>query len=302
MAKKKKSKTQTRAVRKPNRVAKKGPSRTMSAKKAMSVALSSRSSDADRMEAMTVAPLAVCDHDDHLHAMLEVLGNRQESIDVRLAALQALQTASFSTSKFESCRKEYIAMLRKVAKDSNLELRQRVFGILAREKDGYAQRKLLEGLKNPSKALLPTEVALQLLSYDVHADAYEIARDIVKKPPSDTAKREALRLLAADSKSAKMFEKILRDKKESTENRQISAAALHSIEPEKLYSQAKKVLLDKSEEDDDLQTTCLTALTQFAADDTGDDEKLLKRIEALKSTASRKVKKSARQFLKKYSK
>ena len=72
-------------------------------------------------------------------------------------------------------------------------------GILMRDKDGFAQKKLLDGLKDPAKALVPPEKALQLLSYDVHADAYEVARDIVKKPPNDDAKREALRLLAADA-------------------------------------------------------------------------------------------------------
>src|SRR5258705_13591202 len=54
--------------------------------------------------------------------------------------------------------------------------RQRVLGILMREKDGYAQTKLLEGLKNPGKSLLPPEKALQLLSYDIHAEAYSAAR------------------------------------------------------------------------------------------------------------------------------
>ena len=58
--------------------------------------------------------------------------------------------------------------------DPDPELRQRVLGILMREKDGYAQKKLLEGLKNPAKALLPPEKALQLLSYDVHAEAYSV--------------------------------------------------------------------------------------------------------------------------------
>ena len=99
--------------------------------------------------------------------------------------------------------------------DPNPELRQRVLGLLAREKDGYAQKRLLEGLENPAKALLPPEKALQLLGYDVHADAYRLARKIVDKPPSEIAKREALRLLAADTSAKPVFEKILSDKNEA---------------------------------------------------------------------------------------
>ena len=135
--------------------------------------------------------------------------------------------------RFESCRGDYIATLRKVADDPDPELRQRVLGLLAREKDGFAQKKLLEGLQDPDKALVPPEKALQLLSYDVHADAYAAARDIVKKPPNEMARREALRLLAADATAAPMFEKLMRDKNELREIRQISASALHRAQAER---------------------------------------------------------------------
>ena len=86
---------------------------------------------------------------------------------------------------------EYIAYIVQLA-TMPPQLRQRVLGLLAREKDGFAQRKLLQGLENPEKALVPPEKALQLLSYDIHADAYPVARKIVKKPPNANAKREAL--------------------------------------------------------------------------------------------------------------
>ncbi len=177
---------------------------------------------------MAEVPLAVCESDKNLQAMLNVLRNKDEPVEVRLAALQSLQAASFSVVAFESCRGDYIATLRAVADDPDPELRQRVLGLLAREKDGFAQKKLLDGLKNPDKALVPPEKALQLLSYDVHADAYSAAREIVKKPPNDDARREALRLLAGDARAAPIFEKLLRDKKELREIRQISASALQA--------------------------------------------------------------------------
>ena len=298
----KKKRSQTPAKKKKPAKKSNRPKKKMTASRALSIATSDKRSIKQRVAAMAVAPLAVCDKDKTLQAVLKVLRNQGEPIEVRLASLQTLQAASFSTVKFESCRKDYIAALRKVAKDPEERLRQRALGILARAKDGFAQKALMAGLENAKKALLPPEKALQLLSYDVHGEAYSAARKIVKKPPSEIAKREALRLLAADAKSAKLFEKTLRDKNEPTENRQISAAALHSIDPEKLYAHAKTVLLDKSEKDEELQTTCLTALTQFADESTGEDKKLMKRIQYLKGKASRKVKRSANRFLNKYNK
>src|SRR4030095_4766047 len=106
--------------------------------------------------------------------VLDVLRNKAEPTPVRLAALQTLQTASFSSAAFPSFRGDYLAALRKETQDPDPELRQRVLGILAREKDGFTQKKLLEGLQDPEKALVPPEKALQLLSYDVHAETYQI--------------------------------------------------------------------------------------------------------------------------------
>ncbi len=254
----------------------------------------------ERVAAMVEAPLAVCENDENLQATLGVLRNQDEPVEVRLAALQALQAASFSVLVFESCRGDYIATLREIVKDPDPELRQRVLGILARENDGFAQKKLLEGLQNPEKALVPPEKALQLLSYDIHADAYPVAREIVSKPPNATARREALRLLAADATAAPMFEKILLDKDESPEIRQISASALHALKPEKLQAHAREILLDTSEQDE-VQAMSLTALTQFGDDEAvAKDEALLKRVDRLKGEASTKVKQGARRFLSKY--
>jgi hypothetical protein len=277
----------------------KAPARR-SARAAMSVAMSARKSVGERVAAMAEVPLAVCESDENLQSMLNVLRDKNEPIDVRLAALQSIQAASFSVVAFESCRSDYIATLRKVATDPDPELRQQVLGILAREKDGFAQKKLLEGLKNPEKALVPPEKALQLLSYDVHAEAYAVARKIINNPPNDQARTEALRLLAADATAAPVFDKILMDKEETREARQISAAALHSLKPEKLQARAREILLDKSEFDD-IQATSLTALTQFG-DNTAvaNDEALLKGVDRLSGEGSTKVKQSARRFLSKY--
>jgi HEAT repeat protein len=277
-----------------------GSKRPRSARAAMAVATSDKQSVKDRVQAMAEVPLAVCESDKDLQAMLNVLRDQDEPQKVRLAALQSLQAASFSVVAFESCRSDYIAALRKVATDPDEELRQRVLGLLAREKDGFAQKKLIEGLENPDKALVSPEKALQLLSYDIHADAYPAARKIVSDPPSDDARREALRLLAADAKSAPMFEKLLRDKDENAEIRQISASALQALKPERLQENAKEILLDDSDYDE-IKATSLTAITQFGdAEDVAKDEKLRRQVDKLSKKGGAKSKKSARRFLIKY--
>jgi len=293
MATKRKAAKRPAAARKAKRPA------TRSIRQATSLATSSRQDVASRLSALAEMPMTGED-DAHLRAVLAVVVNTSEPIAVRLAALQTLQTASFSSAAFPAFRGDYIAALRTLTQDPDPELRQRVLGFLAREKDGFAQKKLLEGLRDPAKALVPPEKALQLLSYDVHAEAYPIARAIVSKPPNPTARREALRLLAADAKAAPMFERLLRDKDETREIRQISAAALQATKPDTLQKHAREILLDPSEQDE-IQATCLTALTQFGnTEAVAGDTTLMKRIERLRGKASSNVKRSARQFLTKY--
>jgi hypothetical protein len=98
-----------------------------------------------------------------------------------------------------------------------------------------------------------------------------------------------------------MFEQILRDKGESAEIRQLSASALHSLAPKALQAHAREMLLDSSE-DDEIQATSLTALTQFGDQATlGADDALVNRVDRLQNTAqSAKVKQGARRFLQKY--
>lgn len=272
-----------------------------SARTAFAMATNSEKTPKQRIAAMSEVPLAVCENDENLQAILNVLRNEAEPVPVRLAALQSLQAASFSVISFQPCRADYIATLRKIATDPDPEIRQRALGILARDKDGFAQKKLIQGLQNPDQALLPPEKALQLLSNDVHAEAYAIAREMVKNPPNEIAKQEALRLLAADAESAPIFEKHLRDKEETREVREISAAALQSINPQKMHAEARKIVLDKSDHDD-IQATSLTALAT-TSDDTEAafiDEELFKEVERLRSKGSANVKKSARRFLSKF--
>ena len=96
-----------------------------------------------------------------------------------------------------------------------------------------------------------------------------------------------------------MFETVLRDKNELREIRQIAASALQALRPERLRAHAREMLMDKSE-DDDIQATSLTALTQFGGQAVANDEALLKSVDRLSGAPSAKLKQTARRFLQKY--
>jgi HEAT repeat protein len=240
--------------------------------------------------------------DDLIDMMIGLLRDSTEPVVMRLAALRVLQQSSFRAAIFNPKRPEYLAALRAVIDDQDSSLREQALEILAQDKDEYAQRRLLEGLEDPSEALLPPGKAVQLLGYDIHAEHYPILRDMVQNPPSPEAKQEAVRLLASDPTSKELLADILKDKDERREVRNASASALQSLAPVEFEEQAKQIVLD-DDEYDDLRATAINALTLFADPEAlSQDAELTRRVEELRDASpSEKVASTADRFLSKQS-
>jgi hypothetical protein len=230
--------------------------------------------------------------------VLGLFRNPAEPVRVRLAALRVLQQASFASALFRSKRAEYFAALREVVNDEHAELREEALEILALDKDEYAQRRLLDGLKAPAAAIVPPEKAIQMLGYDIHAEHYPILRELVQNPPNSAAKKEAVRLLAADPDSKDLLVGMLTDKAENADIRQLSAAALRTMAPAEFTEHAKQIIVD-DDEADDVRAASLTALIN-----SGDQQKLrgdaafTRKVERLRERSGGTAARSAAQFLK----
>jgi hypothetical protein len=235
-----------------------------------------------------------------LQKAIQILGDATQPEGLRGEAMQGIQAASFGLLEFDAVRADYIATLRGVAQDASIELRQRALGILSRENDSYAQKVLVEGLKDAKKSLLPAEKALQLLSYNPHAGVYASARQLFASSTDGKVKQAALRLMSGDPESAKIIEKTLASKVEAPEIRRMAAAALQTLAPKSLQDWASKAVIDKTE-NQEIVATCLTAMQQF-----GDtkaivgNKPLRKRLKEMSSESSTKVKQLAKQFMAKY--
>lgn len=216
----------------------------------------------ERLEAIVQVGQDVTGDKQSFTQMCGILQDTAAAPALRGQALSILQAATFDPVSFTKYRASYLRVLRSLRTDPDPEIRQRAFGLLAREQDPDTQALLLDGLEHPDKALLPTEKALQLLSYDPHAGAYEVAKKIAQKPPNDLARREALRVLAADSSSVDLFAGVLEDKGESTDVRQIAASALNHLAPHRMQQIARTLAMDDTETDD-ARAVGLTALAHF---------------------------------------
>ena len=230
--------------------------------------------------------------------LIELLGDTTEPASLRIAALDALQQGTFLVQIFAPKRPAYLQVLRSVVDDPDTELRRRAIGVLAREKDEYVQRRLLNGLMHPSKAVVPAAKAIQYLGYDVHTAYFPLLRRIVERPPSVGAKREAIRLLSADPKSRPLLTKLLTDRQQPSDVRNMSALALQALAPARFEGIARKIALD-DDEDDRLRATSLSALAHFAKPDTTARQRMFSRkVQSLHERArSPEVKRATKTFM-----
>jgi hypothetical protein len=197
---------------------------------------------------------------DNVGELLTVLRNAQESVPVRVAALQALRAAAFLAEKFAPYRVDFLNTLRQIARpDTPPELREGALEVLAAEKDPDAQELLRRGLREAQSALVPPTKALQLLSYDDHANIADLALDIFRTTADLGVKEAALRVLATDPKSQGLFEQLLQDKAQPLSLRTLSATGLHFLNPQKFADVARKIVLDDSDSED-IRATSLGAL------------------------------------------
>jgi hypothetical protein len=265
---------------------------------ALAVLSDSDASDEAFTAALQAMSLEVHDHPELIDTLLAYLNEVDKPPERRLAVLNLLQEISFRMVGFPAKRPQYLAALRSIIDDPDSQLRRVAIGILAREKDDYVQRRLVDGLEGRSKALVPAAKAIQFLAYDVHSEYFPLAKRIVDKPPSRGAKVEAVRLLAADPSAKDLLVGILADPGEKPEVKMAGAVALQSLDPEEFERQARRIVLD-DDEDDQLRALSLNALTYFgnpAAQ--SEDEGIARRVESLNSQSrSRSLKKAAAGYL-----
>ena len=229
--------------------------------------------------------------------LLATLRDRDQALDVRMAALQALAALDFLGAHFAPYRAAYKEALREVATDPERALRESALELLAIEKDDYAQQLLLKGLKEPKEAMVSDAKAIQFLGYDDHADIVPLAREVFERGKG-VAREEALKVLATDPESEKLLAKLLADKSEKPSIRRLSASGLQSLNPDAFEKSARKIVADDSD-DDAIRATSIAALAHGRESaDKPVDPKLVEAVQQLgQKTRSRAMRSSIRRFL-----
>ncbi|WP_308992705.1 hypothetical protein QLS71_016430 [Mariniflexile litorale] len=182
--------------------------------------------------------------------------------EIALASLNAIKAAEISSPQLYGANiAEYKDALRIAIDHKNENLRSSALEILAINKDEYAQRRLVESLEDPSKALVAPEIAVQLLSYDLHANHFKVLREVAINPPNSITKRESIRNLGFDEESKELLQETLNDLNEEPEIRHAAATALMCLNPELSTEMSKKIIIEEQGHHlDGLKTALLNTL------------------------------------------
>ena len=256
-----------------------------------------RASAASRARAIKTAPVDEDNLADRVQELLATLRDRKEATSVRVAALQALGALDFLGPRFAPFRADYKQALRELATDPRATLRESALELLAMGKDPYAQDLLVRGLQRPEDAVVSDAKALQFLGYDDHADLAPLARRVFKRA-TGAAREEALRMLANDPQSERLFTRLLKDKEEKSSIRRISASGLQSLNPQAFERAARKIVADDSDFNE-IRATNLAALAHGReAGEKPADPKFVDTVRKLTdSTRSATLRSSSRCFL-----
>jgi hypothetical protein len=213
-----------------------------------------------------------------MNALINVVADATENDEVRKAALAAVEAATFKTVEFRRYAARYTEALRVAATDDDPELRLQALDILALNRDAYAQQLLAAGLRDRREAVVSPLQAIRMLGYDLHAEHYPLLRELVDTTRNAPLRRAALGLLAADSASRPLMQRILTDKSEDRGARTTAAVALQSLAPKEFARAARRIVLD-DDDATDVRAAVISAMSQSPAPPARDVVKKVREID-----------------------
>jgi len=268
-------------------------------KKGMQLLKDKREDMEVRLLVLQKAISAIAQSAEYVRDCLLITEDKSDQIELRRAAFNALKVFNFASNPFVALRPEFMTALRTLLDDPDAALREMAAEELAKDKDEYVQRRLLDGLTGREEPIVSTAKAIQLLSYDIHTEQYPVVRRILENPASDeTVKVEAIHALANDAESKNLLARLMMDKQQPIEVRMSSAVALKTSDFEDFSKIAKPLVTDENEEKD-MRSAVLNALMHHRESKAlYDDNEFMQKVRNLRSlTTSGDLKKLTTRFL-----
>lgn len=211
--------------------------------------------------------------------VLQLLENQNEPADLRKEALRTIETLSFTSPIFPSVKPDIIQVFRGLITDPVHEIRVDIIAYLAKFKDEFIQRVLIQGLQRPDEAVVQENIAVHFLGYDIHAGIYPLLQKIARSSSNNESRSEALYLLAGDPQAKKLLIDTFKNKRERFDIRKNSLIALKSQSLDDFIEIAQNTVMDE-QESENIRAISLNAIGHMAVPDKV-DKKFINRLKAI---------------------
>jgi hypothetical protein len=192
---------------------------------------------------------------DTLDDALDVLRDHRASDAARRAAFAELRGAELRFDERSLSLARFVAILRDLVDDRDLEIRLQALEILAAEHDPFVRHRLLADVLKRADDRVPLATAIRLLAYDGHGGHLPICRVLAADRRLDeNARIEALRALAADPHAEGLLVGVFTGDEPPT-IRLWAGLSLRTLAPQTFAAQARRMLANPAE-DPDLRTMC----------------------------------------------
>lgn len=178
--------------------------------------------------------------DDKLWSLaLEWLSNPKTPKVLRDAALNWVANVTLSTMEIPD-------VYQKMLEDPEPEFRLFAFTQLITHGDARAQQKLIEGLENPSSALLPAPTAIAVLSMSLKKEYYPALYKVLQQTKDEATRLEAIRALGFYKEARENLIAISRSASEKEQFREAALGALYAADRDNIVEYVFPILSDKS--------------------------------------------------------
>ncbi len=192
--------------------------------------------------------------------LLNLLGDSGTALDLRREALIVLQLEQFAGPIPGAD-----SLLRVLSRDPNPQVKGGAISQLAVKGDTSAQAALIEGLRDPARAVLPEDVALALLSLHPTARARAAAAEVMNSRSDERVKESAARVAFDSRRDQQRLIRTVSDARATTGVRVIAIQALAAQDPAVLARSADTLLSNESESDS-VRVAIIEALRLRATD------------------------------------
>ncbi|WP_281631550.1 tyrosinase family protein [Flavobacterium luteolum] len=266
-------------------------------KKTLDILKDSSSTTGMRVLALSKLTQVISVDEDEIKYILGLVANTKVHPDLRKQAFRTIQILAFSSPIFPLLKPEVIETFRGLIRDNNIEIRKLACGYLAKNKDEFIQRNLLNGIKNPAEAFLPEDLAVHLLGYDDHAAIYPELRKILEHSSNNDSRSEAAFLLAGDPLAQSLLLNVANNSKERFDVRKNSMLSLKEQNSNGFLKIAKDIILDNNENDQIRTLTIKTIDSDF--DNKIIDEQFIGKLKEIKKEqVSKDLSKGIKSFIK----